>query len=316
MGKIRKMKKILPLLFGIIILIVTIFYVGIEKIANIFSNADIFYFFIAAIFYLIIEITAALKLKLISKLKFKRIFLSNLGGMFLSQITPGRIGYAYTAYSISKKEKKSISGMLGIISLIQGLMLFVKIFLIAIAIIFFSLKSEIPGFLLLSFITPVFLLFAILFVLYTNSFKHFLLKIPSICKLVEYVDLMQNSVKNINYKKAFFIIVLDLFIWCFYGFQFYFLAASIGIPLDFLTCLMLHPLISAIMYIPISPSALGITETGNEIIFGLLGLGIGTGVSFVLIFRLNSLFVDSFGLVDFKNIRINEIFKQIKTKKI
>ena len=67
---------------------------------------------------------------------------------------------------------------------------------------------------------------------------------------------------------------------------------------------MLNPLISVIMFVPISPTALGVAESGSALIFDLLGLQLGTGVAFLLLFRINSIAFDSVGLIDLKTIKI------------
>jgi len=74
--------------------------------------------------------------------------------------------------------------------------------------------------------------------------------------------------------------------------------------------LMLQPLLTAVLLIPISPTGLGLAESESALIFSLLGMESGIGVAFLLLFRINSIFVDSIGLIDLKNVSIP---KKLKT---
>jgi hypothetical protein len=229
--------------------------------------------------------------------------------MFLSQITPGRTGYLYTPYSLAKKEGKSISAMVGLISLVQGLMIAAKIFVVALALIYFSFLFEIPNYLFLSFLTPILALAIIIFFLYSNKSKKLLSKIPVLRKGAKYLELMQEAVKNVSKKVALEMVILDLIGWLFYGLQFFLLTNVLGVSLSFLTCLMLQPLITVILLIPISPTGLGLAESESALIFSLLGLELGIGVAFLLLFRINSILVDSIGIIDLKTIRIPKRLK-------
>jgi len=298
------MKKIIPFVVGLIMLGGVLYYVGVENIVTVLSKTNLFYFLLALVCYLIVQILAAMKLKIVSRLKFSQIFLSHQGGMLLSQITPGKAGYLYTAYSIAKKEKKSISSMIGVISLIQGIMMAVKILLISVALIYFSFYFQIPNYLFLSVLIPILMLLAIVFLLYSKSSKKLLSKILFLKKGVKYLESMQKAVKIVTKKTALRMVVLDLMGWFFCGLQFFFLVNALEINLSFLICLMLNPLISVIMFVPISPTALGVAESGSALIFDLLGLQLGTGVAFLLLFRINSIAFDSVGLIDLKTIKI------------
>ncbi len=309
------MKKIIPLIIGFFILSVLIFYVGIENIIDVILKINVLFFAIAAGIFLIIEFFATLKLKLISKLSFSKIFLSHLGGMFLSQITPGKTGYLYTAYSIAKKEKKSISRTIGSVAYIQGIMMLTKIFVITLALIYFLYYFKIPWFFFISLITIFTILIMIFVLLYSKKLTKILFRIPFLKKFELYLSLIQDSVKEITIKKTITMIFLDIMGWFFYGLQFYFLFTALNLNISFITCLMLHPIISAITFIPISPSALGIAESINEVLFKLIGLSAGVGISFLLIFRLNIIIIDSIGLIDLKTIKVGDIFKKLKKER-
>ena len=297
-------KKIIPYIFGIFLLCILFLYVGFENIIDAIFQTNIFFFILAAFSYLFVQLSATLELKLISRLKFKKIFLSHQCGLLLSQITPGRVGYVYTSYSIAKKEKRSFSETLGLLALIQCVMIGIKILSLLISIVFFSFYFQLPEYLFLSILSSIFIFILIFFILYSKASNKFLSKIPALNRFARYLDSMQKAVKTVSKNTIFKMVILDLVGWFFFGLQFYFLSLSLNINLSFVVCLMLHPLISAVMFIPISPTGLGLAESENELIFSLMNLPIGTGVTFLLMFRLNSLIIDFIGLMDLKAIKI------------
>lgn len=298
------MKKIVPLIIGVSILLMIFYYFDTENIIALLSKTNLFYFILAAFCYLVIEILAALKLKLVSKLNFSQIFFSHQGGMIFTYAIPGRVGYLYTAYSLAKKIKKSISSMVGLITLVQGIMIGAKIFSISVALIYFSFILKIPNSIFLSLLLPIMILAGIIFLLYSKTPQKLLSKIPVINKAVKYLNLMQKSVKKVDKKKAIKMIMIDFIGWFFYGLQFFLLLNALGIHLPPIIYFMLHPLISAVMFIPISPTALGIAESESAFLFYLLGLSFETGVAFLLLFRINTLIIDAIGLIDLKTIKI------------
>ncbi len=299
------MKKIATLVISIIILVLLFYVIGFENIYKEFLGINYFYFMLALCSYFIVQIFASLKIKLVSNLKYSKILLSHQAGMFLSQITPGRLGYLYTGYSIAKKQNKSISKMVGRIAYIQGIMLLFKILIIFLSFFYFSYFFEIPFYLFISILTISIIVLLIFLVIYSTKTLNLISKIPVLCKNKKYFEYMQESVKSIPKTSIIKMMILDIFGLMFYGLQIYFIVNAMGINLSFLTCLMLQPLITAFLFVPLSPGALGIGETGGAVIFNLLGLGSSAGVAFLLLFRLNSLIIDSIGLVDLKNIKIS-----------
>lgn len=80
--------------------------------------------------------------------------------------------------------------------------------------------------------------------------------------------------------------------------QWFLILVSLGVGVDFLMVLMLQPLLTTVMFIPISPGGLGVVEGGGALLFNLLGFGSESGAVFVLLVRFNSVLVDCLGLLD------------------
>ena len=298
----RAFKNAIPYTVGILVLGLTIYLTGPKQIIYTLSKVDLKYFFYASLPYLVIEVLAVMKLKLTLPIGFLKLFLSHEGGMFLSQITPGRAGYLYTPYSVARKGKKSISKMIGLVSLIEGAMMISKIIMIGISIIYFSYYFKISNYFYLSFLFPILIFIGMILVLYSDKTKSVLSVLPKGERLARYVELMQSAARNVPIQTILKFIVLDIAGWTFYSLQFFFLGYALGIHIPYLTCLMLQPLLTALLYIPVSPSALGIAESGSALLFNLIGLGSEKGVVFLLLFRISTMFVDSVGLIDLRKI--------------
>ena len=163
-------KNFIGLVVGILIMIFLLYRIGIENIVNLLLKIKLEYFIAALFVYFIVEIIAALILKIVIKGKFISILSSHMCGMILSAPTPGRLGYYYTAYSLSKKTKHSTSENIGYLTIIQGLSFLVKVFLCIIAIIYFSsfiLPSLMNYFIIIS-VFPVLFFIGIILMLYTK----------------------------------------------------------------------------------------------------------------------------------------------------
>jgi len=292
-----KKNIILPAIVGLALLIIIFINIGTKNIFSVFKNISLKYFFLAAFFYICSNLVASVKISFFSKLKMKKIFFSHVGGMLLSQLTPGRIGYFYTSYSLAKKENKSVSSYIGIIGFLQAVSMFAKAMLTIFALIYFSRFFIIPSAVANAFWVPLLFILAMIVLLFTNIPNKILGK-----KFENNIKLLQQGVRKLGKPIIAKWLVLDFVAWLFLGAQWYFLARSVAIPIGYIFCLFLHPLITAIMFIPVSPTALGIAEGGMAVLFNLLKLGSASGVGFMVLIRINTFIADSVGLIDLKNV--------------
>ena len=300
-------KQIITSIIGLILIISVFLLLDIKSVINILIKTNIYYFVLAGFFYLLMEMGNVLKLKIATNLPFKKMILSNFAGMFLSQLTPGKSGYMYTAYSIGKKTNTSSSKNLGRLALIQGMMMITKIITLIIAFVYFSFIFEIPLYLYLTFTVPIIVIVLIILFLYTQISNRLISKIPLLKKVNKYLKLMQRAVKKISSKKLLKFLIIDIFLFLIIGFQFYFLSLALNININYFTALFLQPILTTLMLIPLSPNALGITEGGNSILFVLLGFNPAVGASFAFLLRINTIVFDSIGILDLKNLKIPKL---------
>ncbi len=306
------MKKIIKTLIsfgiGIAILSYILWNLGFENIINLLSKTRIEYFMLAAIVYFIVEILAALNIKIAlnHNLKLRKILPSHMCGMLYSALTPGRVGYYYTAFAISRKSGNSTSGNIGVLTVIQGIYFFTKVFICLLAVVYFSsfiISPESQHYLILVSVLPVIFVIGIILALYTNVINRIFGRISFLQGVIKYIALMQASSRRIKKTEVMQITVLGLIGWIIMSIQWFLIAVSLDINIDFITVLMLQPLLTTVMFIPLSPGGLGITEGGSALLFSLVlkspDAGIA-GAAFMLLVRINSIMVDSLGLIDMR----------------
>jgi len=300
-----KKKNLIAFGIGILILVYIVYALEPRKILDALLGTRLEYFLLAGLFYFLNEVMAGLSLKIIISphISLPEAIISHMCGMFYSNATPGRVGYYYTAFSISKKTETSRSGNIGILTLFQGINFLIKVFLCILAVVYFSsfiMDTKSQTYLLLVSLFPILGVFLIFLALYTNIFNRLLVKIPILKNFIKYITLMQDAVRGVEKEKILKLIILVLFGWVFMSAQWFLLAVSINLNIGYLTALMLQPLLTTVMFVPISPSGLGLAEGGSALLFKTVGLTLANGVAFMLLVRINSIFVDFFGIIDMK----------------
>jgi len=294
-------KNILAFIIGIVILVYLLSTLGIGRILSLLVGIRLEFFLLAGIVYLLHESIAGIVLKIAlgGKLKARKLIPAHMLGMLYANATPGRVGYYYTALSIARKTKSRRSGNVGIITLFQGMNFLTKAFLCLLAVIYFSgfipnLRSQL--YLLLVSLAPVLFLSGILIALYTKIFNGVVIRISP--RLEEYLEAMQSAVREIEKERLLKMLSLMLLGWVVMSSQWFLVAKSLGIEIGFLTVLMLQPLLTTVMFVPISPSGLGLAEGGSALLFSIVNLDPAAGAAFILLVRFNSILVDSLGLID------------------
>jgi len=84
--------------------------------------------------------------------------------------------------------------------------------------------------------------------------------------------------------------------WMLKGFEWYFLGLSIGITnIGWLGFFLLHPLITAFGFVPLTPSGIGFQEGATVGIFLLLGVDIRLALAFAILSRVLLIVEDMIG---------------------
>ncbi|MCW4024121.1 MAG: flippase-like domain-containing protein [Candidatus Bathyarchaeota archaeon] len=111
-------------------------------------------------------------------------------------------------------------------------------------------------------------------------------------KLEEYKESSQSTSKAIPE-----IILLTFACWLLKGFEWWFLGLALGMTqIPWLAFFLIHPLVTALAFVPITPAGAGVQEFGIIGILGLLGIAAGPAGVFALLARGLLIFEDLVGI--------------------
>jgi len=273
-----------------------LWYVGIGSLYNSLLNIKIEYLLLAFLAYFGINLLFTVRLRIVLKkdgvkTSFGKTLLAQYAGMLTSDVTPGRSGYILTPLYLKDQDvptSKSLSGILGI----QTIEFLAKV-VGGIGAVLFLIDVVPPqnwdqfgtfaginlGLLIGGLGIALMLTGAILLAAFTWSRRaislfdriansRFLKRFAGglIGRLEEYKDSAHKTRSAIPE-----IALLTMACWVLKGFEWYFLGLSLGITqIPWIGYFLIHPLVTALGFVPITPAGAGIQEFGIVGIFTLL----------------------------------------------
>jgi uncharacterized protein (TIRG00374 family) len=82
------------------------------------------------------------------------------------------------------------------------------------------------------------------------------------------------------------IVLITLVCWVLKGFEWYFLGLALGITeIPWIGYFLIHPLVTALAFVPITPAGAGVQEFGIVGIFGLMGVTVSAAGAFAILAR-------------------------------
>ena len=301
--KTNSTKKILRILLQVVVMVAIfaalLWYIGLGSLYDALLKIKVEYLALAFLMYFGINVFFTIRLRRVLakggvKTSFGKTLLAQYAGMLTSDVTPGRSGYILTPVYLRDQNvpaSKALSSVLGIqtieflVKVIGGIgaaIFLIKIVptgnwptatILGINVTFFVI---ILGIALM--LTGAILLAAFswseraigIFDRIANSkyLKRFTGGIMG--KLEEYKDSAQKTRSAIPE-----IFGLTMICWILKGFEWYFLAIALGISISsnfaiaWLGFFLIHPLVTALAFVPITPAGAGVQEFG---IVGILSL--------------------------------------------
>jgi uncharacterized protein (TIRG00374 family) len=235
-----------------------------------------------------------------------RTLLAQYAGMLTSDVTPGRSGYFLTPVYLMDQNvptSVSLSGILGI----QTIEFLFKVFGGILALVFLFETASLSGTLFVVGVVGVVLMLAGAFFLAALSWSkrvislfnriarsRFLARFAGglIGKLEEYKQSALRTRKAIPE-----IALLTLSCWILKGFEWYFLGLALGITqIGWLGFFLLHPLVTALGFVPLTPSGIGFQEGAIVGVFVLLGMNMPQALAFALLSRILLIVEDLVGV--------------------
>lgn len=322
----ERLKFALNILISVLFIALIVYFAGYKKVFSVFSEIDLILFLSAVVMYIVVNLLMSLRIRLILSrmgkcLSMKQIIPSHFAGMVSSDFTPARVGYFFTAFSLSSKYdipvEKSIMSIFGpqlLDFIVKSLSAMILVFLMAGALGLGDDGILLNVFFLFAFIFAV--IFSGLLLFYppfVNRLEKGILEktavLPAgasssftvvVSKSFSFLKLMQNHSKSILELKAE-ILLIGILSWIAKGFEWLLLAWAVGITLgtDFIYSLgfmmVFQASITILQFLPLPTIAgAGASEIGFAAILHLFGVSPDTAVGFGLLTRMLMIAVNSF----------------------
>jgi len=296
----KVVRIVLQVIVMVAIFAALLWYVGIGSLYDALINIKIEYLVLAFVCYFGINVLFTVRLRRVLakegiKTSFGKTLLAHYAGMLTSDVTPGRSGYVLTPLYLRDQNvpaSKALSAILGIqtIEFLAKVVGGVGAVFLLIGIVkpeqwlqFGTFLGINVGFLVMGLGIALMLTGAIILAAITWSQRAMSIfnRIANsrhlkrftgglVGKLEEYKDSSQKTRKAIPE-----IILLTFACWILKGFEWFFLAMALSLSLGlspaltWLAFFLIHPLVTALAFIPITPAGMGVQEFG---IVGILGL--------------------------------------------
>lgn len=299
------MRYVLQTVIGLAILAILALKI-ITNLENLTIKFDLLLFSLSVIAYTILNFTLSFRIafligKMGVRVEYRKVLISHFSGMIIGDVTPGRSGYLLTSRMLDKFTNCGTDKGLAAIIAPQGIEFVLKALGALIAILYFftgiSLNIELYYALLIAILVVsgggvVFLIFS-----WTREEK-----VKSLIEKMPYAKRFSNLLvsfkdSSIKIRSCWpHIIALYMLGWLISGLQWYLIGKSLDMQLNFIDFFLLHPLITTLMFIPITPAGLGIMESGSVLVLYLLGVHPSIALVFSVLARMSNLIGDLPGL--------------------
>ena len=294
-------KYIFQILAGLVILSIIILKFGenIHQLSGVKFNVTLFA--LSLIPYTFLNLVLSFRLYfLLHKMgcgsAYPGIFLAHLSGMLVGDVTPGRSGYLMTPKFVESISGCSVQAGTAAIISPQGIEFLIKVVGASLAIVYLVLPvSESAMYsALLGTAFVFFLALTLIWFAWKSEFR-ILGRLPFVSGYISYFQEFRDKslIVKENVAEVTFISLAG---WIFAALQWQLIGLSLGLKLDFLDYFLLHPLLTALSFVPITPAGLGLVESGGVVVFYLMGLDPLSGFAFTLLARLSNVIGDLPGI--------------------
>jgi hypothetical protein len=295
----------------VVILGALVWYVGLNTLVTTLTTINPSYFLLAFLAYFLINVLFTIRLIRVLrrqeiKASFGRTFLAHYSGMLTSDVTPGRSGYVLTPVYL-RNQAIELSASLSCVLGIQSMEFLVKVLGGALAFVFILNQTSMTRELFWIGLSGIGLMFLGAFVLAAIIWSpraaalirriagsKFLARFSGgvMAKLEEFGE---NAMKTRSAVPE--IALVSTLCWILKGFEWYFLGLSLGITkIGWLGFFLLHPLVTAFGFVPLTPSGIGFQEGAIVGIFLLLGVDIRLALGFAILSRALLIIQDLIGV--------------------
>ena len=279
------LKKKLFLFFNAVIAVVFLAVIALSldfnALAGALAKANLFFLLAAAFFYFLTHLASAVRYKaLLGKFKIASYFESHMKAMLASDATPGRVGYSLFVFDMRKKGLRGGRGakLLGVSLasdfLVRGLLALLAVWL-------FSREFGQIG---AAVVIASLAVFALLF-FKLEAISKMLSKIPFYGKRLE--GAYHSAVSHSTSKKQLAFSIFASFVGAMArGAEWVFVFYALGAPVSLVDATVFSALLTALSFVPLSLSGLGLQEGGGVLLFTVfLGLGASQAAAAMILVR-------------------------------
>lgn len=321
-------KRILKIALQVVVMVAIfaalLWYVGIGSLYQALLTIKVEYLLLAFLMYFGINLLFTVRLRRVLskdgvKTTFGKTLLAQYAGMLTSDVTPGRSGYILTPVYLQDQNVPASKGLSTILG-IQTIEFLAKVIGGVGAVIY--LVTYVPtatwnqlfpqtiagvnlGLIIALLGISLMLVGAIVLALFTWSKRaislfdriansRYLKRVTGglMGKLEEYKESSHSTRLAIPE-----IAGLTFACWILKGFEWYFLGLALGITnVPWIAFFLIHPLVTALAFVPITPAGVGVQEFGIIGILGLLGVAVVPAGAFALLARGLLIFEDLAGV--------------------
>ncbi len=308
----KRFQLLLNLFLSVAIFAIIFYLVGFDKIATTLLSIRPEFFGLAILAYICLNIVMAYRVKIVlasigDSLPTSDVIKSSLAGMLASDFTPARMGYFFTAFSLSARHKIAFEKTLLAIFGPQLFDFMIKV--TSAAILFYLIISMVGGgdLVMNAVVLVVFaggIIAAALLVFYPPLLKilspfESLPLVPKAFDFIRRMHLHSHKVLAIKWQIA----LLTTVCWFIKGFEWLLISRALGITLsgdfvaDLLFMMVFQGAVTIIQFLPIPTLAgAGASEAGFAAILLPFGVPLETAVAFGFLTRMVMIVVDSFSL--------------------
>ena len=307
----RGMRLILQLLLMVAIVGGLLWYIGPSTLASTLSQTQPTYVLLAFLPYFLINVLFTIRIMRVLQRQgiratFSKTLLAQYSGMLTSDVTPGRSGYLLTPVYL-KNQSIDASASLSCIMGIQSIEFLVKVIGGALAVIFLFNRTSFPPQLVWIGSIGIGLMmlggFALAAIIWSPRTAGLIRRIANWKLLAQFTRGMmakldefgENATKTRSAIPE--ILIITILSWVLKGFEWYFLGLAVGITsVGWLGFFLLHPLLTAFGFVPLTPSGIGFQEGAIVGIFLLLGVDLRHAAVFAILSRALLIVEDLLGV--------------------
>lgn len=306
-----KLALVIQIVLGLLLIATIVWYIGLHDISQVIFGINGIFLIYASIAYFIVNLLFSIRLKHVVKasrykVSLRKVLPIQYGGMLASDFTPARSGYFVVPVMLTSENVPVTVGLSSILG-IQSIEFLIKMIggILAIVFLISMVNLSMDLFVLSAIgVTLMFIGAVIIFLVmwWKNAVDliKFFKRFPVINRIVGFITpkilKFQKEARNIR-SVIMPILLLTILSWIFKGLEWYFIGLSLNIDqISFLGFFLLHPLITALSFVPITPSGIGFQEGATVGVLYLLGVSPEVGIVFALLARFLLIIQDVVGI--------------------